>query len=117
MVDYLDAFETLTPDVKQRAVGVDVAGDGTYAPGEEVTVNLSSLDFSRNEPGAGTVTVSFGGQQLASAPVDRAYTPTVDEIGKASVTFTVPAGLSGAQRFLVSVPTTATTSSFTLNVG
>ncbi|MBM7505829.1 ExeM/NucH family extracellular endonuclease [Agromyces aurantiacus] len=117
MVDYFDEFGTATPDTKQRAVGVVVQGDGTYAPGESVTVNLSSLDFSRNEPAAGTVVVSFGGQQLATATVDRTYTPTVDEIGKGTVTFTVPAGLSGVQRFDVSVPSTGTTSSFTLNIG
>lgn len=117
MVDYFDTFGTATPDVAQRAVGVDVQGDGTYAPGESVTVNLSSLDFSRTEPAAGTVIVSFGGQQLASAAVDRAYTPTVDEIGKATVTFTVPAGLSGVQRFDITVPSTGTTSWFTLNIG
>jgi 5'-nucleotidase len=117
MVDYFDVFGTITPDVKQRAVGVDIAGDGTYAPGESVTVALSSLDFSRTEPAAGTVVVSFGGQQLATATVDRTYTPTVDEIGKATVSFTVPAGLSGVQRFDISVPNTQTTSSFTLNIG
>jgi 5'-nucleotidase len=117
MVDYFDVFGTITPDVKQRAVGVDIAGDGTYAPGESVTVALSSLDFSRTEPAAGTVVVSFGGQQLATATVDRTYTPTVDEIGKATVSFTVPAGLSGVQRFDISVPSTQTTSSFTLNIG
>ncbi|HEU4758318.1 MAG TPA: ExeM/NucH family extracellular endonuclease [Agromyces sp.] len=117
MVDYFDVFGSITPDAKQRAVGVDVAGDGTYAPGELVTVALSSLDFSRTEPAAGTVVVSFGGQQLASATVDRTYTPTVDEIGKATVSFAVPAGLSGVQRFDISVPSTGTTSSFTLNIG
>lgn len=119
MVDYFaaDADHTIAPDVKQRAVGVLVQGDGTYAPGETVTVNLSSLDFSRTEPAAGTVVVSFGGQQLATATVDRTYTPTVDEIGKATVSFAVPAGLSGVQRFDISVPSTGTTSSFTLNVG
>ncbi len=117
MVDYFAEFGTITPDVKQRAVGVDVQGDGTYAPGESVTVNLSSLDFSRTEPAAGTVVVSHGGQTLATATVDRAFTPTVDEIGKATVTFTVPAGLSGVQRFDISVPSTGTTSSFTLTVG
>lgn len=117
MVDYFATFETATPDPKQRAVGVDVQGDGTYAVGESVTVNLSSLDFSRTEPGAGTVFVSFGGVQLATATVDRTYTPTVDEIGKATVTFAVPDGLSGVQRFDISVPSTGTASSFTLNIG
>ena len=117
MVDWFDTFGTATPDLKQRAVGVQVVGDGTYAPGESVTVNLSSLEFSRTEPAAGTVSVLLAGQQLASAAVDRSYTPTLDEIGKATVTFTVPAGLSGVQRFDISVPTTGTTSSFTITVG
>lgn len=119
MVDYFAAQpqNTISPDNAQRAVGVQVAGDGTYAPGELVTVNLSSLDFSRTEPAAGTVVVSFGGAQLDTSPVDRAYTPTVDEIGKATVEFTIPAGTSGPTRFDINVPTTGTTSSFVLNVG
>lgn len=119
MVDYFEAApeHTITRDNAQRAVGVHVDGDGTYAPGETVTVQLSSLDFSRNEPAAGSVVVSFDGTQLTTASVNRAYTPTVDEIGKATVTFTVPAGLSGPQRFDIAVPTTGTASSFTLNIG
>ncbi|MFF2387939.1 ExeM/NucH family extracellular endonuclease [Agromyces sp. NPDC058104] len=117
MVDYFEVNPEISPDNAQRAVGVHVDGDGTYAPGESVTVQLSSLDFSRNEPAAGTVVVSFDGTQLTTAAVNRAYTPTVDEIGKATVTFTVPAGLSGVQRFDIAVPTTGTVSSFTLNVG
>lgn len=117
MVDYFEEFGSITPDTAQRAVGVQVVGDGTYAPGELVTVNLSSLDFSRTEPAAGTVVVSFGGTQLDTSPVDRAFTPTVDEIGKATVEFTIPAGTSGPTRFDITVPTTGTTSSFVLNVG
>jgi 5'-nucleotidase len=117
MVDYFAEFGTASPDPKQRAVGVHVAGDGVYAPGESVTVDLSSLDFSRSEPAAGTVVVSYDGTQLGTASVNRAYTPTVDEIGKATVTFTVPAGLSGTQRFGISVPSTGTTSSFSITVG
>ena len=54
---------------------------------------------------------------IASQTVDRAYTPTVDEIGKATVTFAVPAGTSGPTRFDITVPATGTTSSFVLNVG
>lgn len=117
MVDYFEAFPTISPDSAQRAVGVQVIGDGTYAPGEQVTVNLSSLDFSRTEPAAGTVVVSLGGVELGSASVDRAYTPTLDEIGKATVVFTVPAGTSGPTRFDITVPTTGTTSSFVVNIG
>lgn len=117
MVDYFDAFGTISPDYKQRAVGVDVVGDGPFAAGSAVTVNLSSLDFSRSEPGAGTVVVSHGGQQLTTAEVNRDRTPTLDEIGRATVTFNIPAGAAGPTRFDISVPTTGTTSSFVLNVG
>ncbi len=119
MVDYFAAQpeNTIAPDNAQRAVGVQVVGDGTYAPGELVTVNLSSLDFSRTEPAAGTVVVSLGGVQLGSSSVDRAYTPTVDEIGKATVAFTIPAGATGPTRFDVLVSSTGTTSSFVLNIG
>ncbi|WP_187432591.1 ExeM/NucH family extracellular endonuclease [Agromyces mariniharenae] len=116
MVDYFEAFDTITPDLAQRAVGVVVQGGPTFAPGSQVTVNLSSLEFSRTETAAGTVAVTFGGATVGTGTVDRAYTPTVDEIGKATVTFTVPAGTSGPTRFGITTPV-GTTSSFVINVG
>jgi 5'-nucleotidase len=90
MVDYFDSLEgaPATPDYTQRAVGVVVSApdaDG-YDVGDSVTVNLSSLDFSRNEPGATTATVSLDDVVLGSAPVVRTYTPNFDEIGMATVT-------------------------------
>jgi 5'-nucleotidase len=118
MVDYFAAFGTATPDTAQRAVGVKVSaadGDG-YDPGDQVTVNLSSLDFSRSEPAAGTVAVSSAGTQLGTASVNRTYTPTTDEIGTATVTFTIPAGASGATRFDITTSGTPTASSFTVPV-
>ena len=48
--------------------------------------------------------------------VNTAYTPNTDEVGTASVKFTVPATASGATTFDVRVPSTGTTSSFVLNV-
>lgn len=115
MVDWFDTFGTATPDVSQRAVGV-VEPAGSVAAGASVTVNLSSLDFTRDEPDADMAVISHNGVTLGSAPVDTAYTPTTDEVGKATVTFTVPAGLSGPQTFDVTVPSTGTTSSFTLTI-
>lgn len=118
MVDYFEAApnHTISPDLAQRAVGVVVQGDGTYAPGEQVTVNLSSLEFTRTEPTANTVAVTFGGAPIAIGTVDRVYTPTVDEVGKSIVTFTVPAGTSGPTRFGITTPL-GTSSSFVINVG
>ena len=115
MVDWFDTFGTATPDLRQRAVGVNIAST-TVAAGASVTVNLSSLDFTRDETDADVAIVSFGGAALGSAAVDTAYTPNFDEVGKASISFTVPAGASGLTTFDVFVPSTQTTSSFTLNV-
>lgn len=114
MVDWFTEFQTATPDLAQRAVGV-VAPE-TAAAGSQVTVTLSSLAFSRGElPAADTVVISHDGTQLGTGAIVTAYTPTTDEIGQATVTFTVPA-VSGATEFDVSVPTTGTTSSFTMTV-
>ena len=116
MVDWFAAFETATPDLAQRAVGVSLPGGTTVAAGSQVTVNLSSLDFTRDETDADTAVISLAGTALGSAAVDTGYTPTTDEVGKASVTFTVPAGTSGPTTFDVTVPSTGTTTTFTLNV-
>jgi 5'-nucleotidase len=99
-------------------VGVVVSApdaDG-YDVGDAVTVNLSSLEFSRDEPLAGTVAISLDGVQLGTGTVTRSYTPTTDEIGTATVVFNIPAGASGLERFDITVPTTGTTSSFRLTV-
>ena len=113
MVDYFEFLgdAPASPDYAQRAVGVD----GVSVVGGQATVNLSSLDFSTTEPKAGTVTVSLGGVDLATATVDPAFPDpaTFDEIGRATVTFTVPAGATAASRFVITTPT-GTTSSFTL---
>ncbi|MCD2441516.1 bifunctional metallophosphatase/5'-nucleotidase [Agromyces sp. SYSU K20354] len=111
MVDYFEAFGTASPDYAQRAVGVDVVS----VAGGQATVNLSSLDFSTAaDTKAGTVTVSLDGFST-SAAVDASFpTPnTFDEIGRATVTFAIPAGATAQSRFVITTPT-GTTSSFTL---
>lgn len=115
MVDWFDQNVTATPDLHQRAVGVQVVGGTTVAPGASVTVNLSSLDFTRNETNADVAVVSSGGVQVVSPPINIDYTPNYDEVGTASVTFTAPA-VAGEATFVVTVPSTGTTSSFTLDV-
>ena len=116
MVDYFEVFGSAAPDFTQRAVGVHLPGGTTVAAGASVTVNLSSLDFTRDEttptwPSSRRVAWSSAAPQST-----RRTPPPLDEVGKASVTFTVPATASGPTTFDVSVPSTGTTSSFTLNV-
>ena len=61
------------------------------------------------------MTVSLDGVELSTATVDPSFpTPaTFDEIGRVTVTFTVPAGATADSRFVITTPT-GTTSSFTL---
>ncbi|MFJ2368944.1 ExeM/NucH family extracellular endonuclease [Microbacterium sp. NPDC087665] len=111
MVDWFDANGTATPDLAQRAVGVAVSApdaDG-YSAGDQVTVALSSLAFSAGEPAPGEVTVSLGGSVLASGAVDPTIVDTTDEGGRATLTFTVPAGVTGEQQLTVAVASTGTT--------
>ena len=110
-VDYFTQFPTATPDYAQRSVGVviaPIAPEGGYAAGDEVTLSLSSLLFSSGEPNAGTATVSLDGTILGSAQLDPTIVSTTDEVGRATVTVTLPSGVTGAQSLLVTVPETGT---------
>ncbi|MEO8261262.1 MAG: bifunctional UDP-sugar hydrolase/5'-nucleotidase [Pseudolysinimonas sp.] len=105
-VSYISAHSPVTPDLAQRAVGVVLtpATDGVaYAAGESVTATLSSMLFSNGET-AGDASVSLGGTVLGSAALDPAVVPTNDEQGRATVTFTIPSGVSGAQTLTIAGP-------------
>lgn len=110
-VDYFESNSPVSPDFTQRSVGVSLSepdADG-YSAGDEVTLDLSSLLFSNGGPKAGTVEVSWDGQQLGSAPLVFEIVNFYDEQGTATVTFTVPDGASGPQSLTVTVPETGTT--------
>lgn len=116
MVDWFAEFTTAEPDLRQRAVGVHLPGGTSVQAGSQVSVDLSSLDFSRDETDADVAVVTVGGVSTAGVPLDTSYTLDSDEIGRATVAFTVPAGLSGPTEVGVTVPATGTTTSFVLNV-
>lgn len=107
MVDYFEAFGTADPDYAQRSIGVafSAADADGYSPGDDVTLDLSSLLLTRDGPREGTVTVSVGGIELGSAVIDPAIVDTTDEVGRASVTITIPDGTPSGQLLLtVAVP-------------
>jgi len=93
-VDYFTTNPKVTPPTDQRAVGVTVTPTpaGGFQPGDEVTVKLSSLVFSSDDPAtAGTVSVAAGdGDPLATADVDPTVIDKTDEQGTATLTFRVP---------------------------
>lgn len=111
MVDWFAANGTATPDAAQRSVGLvlPAPADGqAYAPGESLSLQLSSLDFSTSEPAAGEVTVSLGDTVLGTATVDRTVVPTSDEGGRATVDIVIPEGVEGAQSLTIAVAATGT---------
>ena len=111
MVDFFKANPVASPDLSQRAVGVNLSApdaDG-YSPGDQVTLTLSSLLFSNGEANAGTAVVSAGGTSLGSAAIDPAIVDTTDEVGRATMTVTIPASTPGGTLLLdVTVPETGT---------
>ena len=117
MVDYFEEFPTVTPDYEQRAVGVQVSApdaDG-YTSGDEVTLTLSSLLFTNDGPRAGTVVVTSGDEELGTATIDPAIVDLGDEVGRATVTITIPEGTGlGQLPLTITVPETGTTATVTL---
>ncbi|GAB3600270.1 ExeM/NucH family extracellular endonuclease [Microbacterium tumbae] len=110
MVDWFDANGTATPDLAQRAVGVTLSAadaDG-YSAGDEVAIDLSSLAFSAGEENGAEVSVSLGDTELAAGPIDTAIVDATDEVGRASLSFTVPEGVYGEQSLTVAVEETGT---------
>jgi 5'-nucleotidase len=120
MVDYFEANPVAGPDYAQRSVGVVASPPASaegYAPGETVTLDLSSLLFSNGEPNAGEAVVSAGATELGRAPIDPAIVDTTDEVGRASVQVTIPEGTAaGALVLTVSVPQTGTSIDVPLHV-
>ncbi len=119
-VDYFAAHTPISPDLTQRAVGVHLvppAVGTAYLPGDDVTVNLSSLLMSGGETQGTVVNLTIGGQQVATATIDPAAVDKTDEVGRASATFTVPADApEGGLEVVATVPSTGTTTSFLVPV-
>ncbi len=111
MVDWFAENKTATPDLAQRAVGVTMptAPAGGYLPGATFDIALSSLSFSTTETKPATVQVSLGTTVVGTAEVDVTPVDATDEVGRANVTVTVPAGVSGTQELVVTAGDTVFT--------
>lgn len=109
-VDYVGEFTPISPDYAQRSVGVAIStpdADG-YSAGDEVVLTLSSLLFTNSGDLDAEVLVSLGGELVGSATIDPTVVDKTDETGRATVTFIVPGGLSGAQELIITVPDNGT---------
>lgn len=109
-VDYIAANSPVELDPAQRSVGVSLTApdaDG-YSAGDTVTATLSSLLFSNAGDRDAEVVVSLGGVEVGRAVIDPTIVNGTDEQGRATVVFTVPEGLFGAQELVVTVPDNGT---------
>lgn len=101
----LDAFiygltdEATTANPAQIGVGATI--DGTLKPGEEITLDLSSLDYTVG--GTATTVKATLGDTSAEAEIDKSTKPEVgqDNFGTAKLTLTVPEDLAGEQNITV----------------
>lgn len=117
-VDYVGANTPISPDFAQRSVGVSISApdaDG-YTAGDEVTLSLSSLLFTNQGDRDADVVVSLGEKVLGSAPIDNTIVGRSDETGRATVAFTVPEGISGAQQLTIAVPDNGTEASVAFEI-
>lgn len=114
MVDWFTEFTTASPDGAQRAVGISMtaAGPNGYVPGTEVTIDLSSLAFSQGAAVPVTASAVLDGVAVAMAQIDTTRAELDDETGTATLTFTVPDGLAGANDLLIAAGVTEFTVPF-----
>lgn len=109
-VDYVREFTPISPDFAQRSVGASISApdaDG-YSAGDEVTLSLSSLLFTNTGDREADVVVTLDGITVGTAPIDATIVGRTDETGRATVTFTVPEGVVGAQQLVITVPDNGT---------
>lgn len=100
--DYMAEFSPVTPDPATRGLGVVEA---TAAGAAERTFELSSLDVNNADAATqdSEVRVLVDGEPVASAVIDHSIVDTLDEQGRASVTFALPASATEVKFWL---PTT-----------
>lgn len=101
----LDAFIYGLKDKETTAnpaqIGVGASISGKVKPGETVTLDLSSLDYTVG--GTATTVKATLGDASAEAQIDKTTKPEPgqDTFGTAKLTLTVPEGLSGDQRITI----------------
>ncbi|WP_298459284.1 ExeM/NucH family extracellular endonuclease [uncultured Cellulomonas sp.] len=118
-VEYMAEFSPVTPDLTQRSIGVEVVdppAGGVWAPGDEVTINLSSLLFSAGEEQGDTLTYGIVGGEPRTVPIDATPVPTTDEVGRATIAVQIPADADGVVEVLAEVEGTGTVVALALPV-
>ncbi|NQX12516.1 bifunctional metallophosphatase/5'-nucleotidase [Microbacteriaceae bacterium VKM Ac-2855] len=113
--DYMAEFSPVSPDTATRSIGVH---ETSVEGADTLSFDLSSLDVNSADPTLldSEVEVLVDGELVATAPIDHSIVDTMDEQGRASVSFSV-AGLSeGEHTFAFSLPTSGVELSYSYDV-
>ena len=101
MIDYIASGESKVR-TGQGQIGAHISGE--LKAGEEITIDLSSLNYSNEEePQAKKVTVALGDAKV-EADIDNAAQEgdkSFGERGRATVKLTIPEGLEGEQQLTI----------------
>lgn len=112
-VDFFATQDVVETPLAQRAVGVRWNTDqaASYLPGEEISLDLSSLAFSTEEPKPQELRLTLVNPETeesadaGTVEVDNSIVDTTDEVGRAAVRVTVPEidGIEGAERWRLEI--------------
>lgn len=117
---FIKKHEPLTPDFSQRSFGF--TGGTDFTAEQEYSVDLASLTMTvdaESKPAtvAAKLVDSAGASfDLGTFDIDPTVTPTLDDTGKATVTFTVPAEVAGGAGELVFTTDDGATFSVAVNL-
>lgn len=98
-INYLTDNPGVTPRAGQSAVSVIASGD--LLAGQEIALDVASLSYTQGDT-ASEVTVSLGAASVTAPITGLTGSKDLNDAGQASVTFTVPADLSGTQDLYIS---------------
>ncbi|VDG76033.1 5'-nucleotidase family protein [Actinobaculum suis] len=87
--EFLKANPDFQVSYRQSSIGIN--GEDKLQPGKEATINLASLSMTSSEPVTEKVDLYLNNTKVGTAEVDNTVTPHIDDTGKATITFTVPA--------------------------
>lgn len=100
IVDYVEEHTPVAPDSALRSTAVTWQSDpgAVHGPGDEISLTVGGLAHSTAAAPVGEeVSVSLGGADRGTVPLDTSFVDQTDERGRAEITVEVPEHLDGGE--------------------